>query len=327
LNGGRENDLAKLKLTLACDRYDYLQPLREGIVQAEGIDLNLLTVESGIRHQRMYHYGEYDACEFSMSSYLVARAKNIDWFHAIPFFTRRMFGHKFCFIRQGSDITKPSALRGRRIGIRSYENTLALMVKGMLMQTYDVPVDAVTWVCVNPELVDCLLPPNIKIERVTGGKKLEDLLLLGEVDAEVEPDLPRGWLKGDNRVRRLFPDFAAEEKSYYQKTRIFPIMHPIIIKKDVLDRDPWVAMSLLEAFKETRRLYNEFMEQPHRLSFAFARSYLEEERAFFNGDPFPQGLRENRYNVEAMMRFAAEQGMLARPLTVEELFTENTRET
>ena len=104
--------MTKLRLTVACDSYDYLQPLREGRVQAEGIDLNLITVESGIRHLRMYHYGEYDACEFSMSSYLVARAQDIDRFQAIPFFPRRMFGHKFCFIRAGSGIKKPSDLMG-----------------------------------------------------------------------------------------------------------------------------------------------------------------------------------------------------------------------
>ena len=91
--------MAKLKLTVACDKYDYLQPLRDGTVQAEGIDLNLITVESGIRHQRMYHHGEYDVCEFSMSSYLVAKSQDVGWFHAIPFFPRRMFTHKFCFVR------------------------------------------------------------------------------------------------------------------------------------------------------------------------------------------------------------------------------------
>lgn len=89
--------MAKLRVTVACDSFDYLQPLREGRVRAEGLDLNVIPVEeSGTRHYRMYHYGEYDACEFSMSSYLVARAKDIDWFQAIPFFPRRMFGHKFC---------------------------------------------------------------------------------------------------------------------------------------------------------------------------------------------------------------------------------------
>src|SRR5437773_26654 len=123
--------MAKLKLTVACDKYDYLQPLREGKVQAEGIDLNLITVESGIRHQRMYHYGEYDACEFSMSSYLVAKSQDVGWFNAIPFFPRRMFTHKFCFIRAGSGIKKPADLTGARIGLRTYENTLALITKGM----------------------------------------------------------------------------------------------------------------------------------------------------------------------------------------------------
>ena len=319
--------MAKLKLTVACDRYDYLQPLREGRVQPEGIDLNLLTVESGIRHQRFYHYGEYDACEFSMSSYLVARAKDIDWFSAIPFFTRRMFGHKFCFVRAGSGIRKPPELRGRRIGIRSYENTLALMVKGMFMNNYDLPVQEVTWVCTSKELVGAKPPSNIKLEYRDGGTKLQDLLLAKEVDAEVEPDLPPAWLRQEGNVERLFPDFEKEERDYYKKARIFPIMHPIVIKKEILDRDPWVATSLLEAFKEAQRLHREFMQQPYRLSFAFARSYLEEERAFFGKDPYYQGLKENRHDLETMIQFAQEQGMLGRPLTVDELFTENTRNT
>ena len=317
--------MAKLRLTVACDKYDYLQPLSAGEVQPDGIELNLLTVESGTRHQRFFHYGEYDACEFSMCSYLTARGHGIDWFQAIPFFTRRMFGHKFCFVKAGSGIQKPSDLRGRRFGIRQYENTLAFMVKGMFAHNYGLPLDEVTWVCVNRELVGAKLPPKIKVEHVEGPKRLEELLLAGEIDGEVEPDLPAGWLRGERALERLFPDFEREEKDYYQKTRIFPIMHPIVIKKEILDRDPWVATSLFEAFRETQRLYREFMEQPHRLSFAFARAYVEEEKAFFGRDPFPQGIRENRHDLETMLQFAREQELLVRPLTVEELFAENTR--
>jgi 4,5-dihydroxyphthalate decarboxylase len=238
-----------------------------------------------------------------------------------------MFGHKFCFIRAGSGFKKPSDLKGRKIGIRTYENTLALMVKGMFMHDYDLPLEEVTWVCVNRELVGVQLPAKIKVERVDGSKKLEDLLVAGEVDAEVEPDLPHGWLRGERKVERLFPEFEKEERAYYKKTKVFPIMHPIVIKKEILARDPWVATSLYEAFNEAKSVYNEFMQQPHRLSFAWGRSYLEEEREFFGGDPFPQGLRENRHNVQTMIDFVQEQGMLARPLTVDELFTENTRKT
>ncbi len=319
--------MAKLRLSMACDNYDYLQPLKEGKVEAEGIDLNLITVESGIRHQRMFYYGEYDVCEFSMSSYLVARSKGIDWFPAIPFFTRRMFGHKFCFTRAGSEFKKPSDLKGRKIGIRTYENTLALMVKGMFMNNYNLSVDEVTWVCVNDKLVGTSPPSNVKVEQVEGKKKLEELLLAKEIDAEAEPDLPPGWLNGEGKVERLFPDFEKAERDYYTKTQIFPIMHPIVIKKEILDRDPWVATSLYELFIKTWRQYRNFMQQPHRLSFAWAGSYLEEERAFFGRDPYAQGLKENHHDIKTMIQFAQEQGMLDRPITVEELFTENTRAT
>jgi 4,5-dihydroxyphthalate decarboxylase len=104
-------------------------------------------------------------------------------------------------------------------------------------------------------------------------------------------------------------------------------MHPVVIKKEILDRDPWVATSLYEALLATRRAYNEFMEQPHRLSFAWGRSYLEEERKFFGKDPFYQGLKENYNDMQNLIKFADQQGMLGRKLTVEELFTENTRNT
>ena len=131
----------------------------------------------------------------------------------------------------------------------------------------------------------------------------------------------------EGTVERLFPDFEKEEKAYYQRTKMFPIMHPVVIKKEILDRDPWVATSLYEALLASRRAYNEFMEQPHRLSFAWGRSYLEEERKFFGKDPFYQGFKENYNDVQNLIKFADQQGMLGRKLTVEELFTENTQNT
>ena len=317
--------MSKLKLTIACDDYDYLRPLREGRAQAEGIDLNLLTVESGVRHHRMIRHGEYDACEYSMGSYMVARAHGIDGLQAIPFFARRMFGHGFCFIRAGSGITKPSDLKGCKIGLLGYQNSLALIVNGMLMHDYDLPVTDVTWVTTREERVISKLPSNIKIERAEGGTRLEDLLLAGEIDALVEPDLPQAWLQGKGTLAKLFPGGEKEERSYYEKTRIFPIMHPIVVKKEILDRDPWVAASLYEAFVQSQTIYRQFMQQPHRLSFVWNK--LEEERKFFGKDPFYQGLGENRHDVESMIQFAKEQGILPRPLGVDELFAESTRAT
>ncbi|MBI4194630.1 MAG: ABC transporter substrate-binding protein [Betaproteobacteria bacterium] len=316
-----------MKLSVALDRYDYLQPFYEGKIQAEGLEIDLTILDSKTRHIRMYRDGAFDACEFSMASYLVARSRHIDWLQAIPFFPRRMFGHHYCFVRAGSEFKSPSDLRGRRIGIRTYENTLAVMVKGMFDHDYGLPVEEVTWVCANNELVGTKPPPSVRIEQLKEGRKLEDLLAAGEIDATVEPALPQGWLAGKGTVARLFPDFWKEEQEYYKRTRVFPIMHPVVIKKEVLDREPWVARSLFDAFNRSQRLYEQFMQQPHRLSFVWAASYLEQERALFDGDPFPQGLRANRHDLLTMIGFAQEQGLLDRSLAVDEIFTENMRET
>jgi 4,5-dihydroxyphthalate decarboxylase len=319
--------MAKVKLTLAMDRYDFLQPVLEEKVEAAGLDIEWITLDSKKRHDRMYHDRAFDACEFSMAGYLIARSRNIDWLQAIPFFPRRMFGHHYCFVRAGSEYRKPADLKGRRIGIRTFENTLAVMVKGMFAHDYGLAVEDATWVCANNELVGTKPPPTIRIEQLAEGRQLVDLLLAGEIDATVEPALPSSWLAGNQALVRLFPDFQREEQEYFRRTRIFPIMHPIVIKQEVLDRAPWVARSLFDALAEAQRIYTQFMRQPHRLSLAWAASYVEDERAFFGGEPYPQGLRANRHDLQTMIGFAREQGLLGRPLTVDELFPAELRDT
>ena len=317
--------MAKLKLTVAFDKYDYLQPLRDGTVEAQGIDLNLITVESGIRHERMFHYGEYDACEFSMSSYLVATAEDVDWLHAIPFFPRRMFTHKFCFIA-GSGIKKPADFKGGRIGLRSYENTLALITKGMFNNSYDLGVTDVTWVIINKEPVGFKLPPPSKSNRskVSGARRS----LVAREGRCGGGAGPAAALDSRRRHRRaVVSGVRAGRTRLLQKDR-----HLSDHASDGYQDGNPQERSLgrhqpLRSLHASRHAYDEFMEQPHRLSFAWGRSYLEEERKFFGKDPFYQGLKENYHDVQSMIKFADQQGMLARPLTVEEFFTENTRNT
>jgi 4,5-dihydroxyphthalate decarboxylase len=319
--------VAKLTITLAIDQYDFLQPFRSGEIAAEGLDIEWITLSSKTRHDRMYHDRAFDACEFSMAGYLIAKSRNIDWLTAIPFFSRRMFGHHFCFVRAGSPYAKPADLKGGRIGIRTYENTLAVMVKGMFAHDYGLPVESVTWVCVNNALVGTRPPSTIRVEQLEQGRKLEDMLIAGEIDAMVEPALPRSWLAGKRTLARLFPDFQKAEQEYFRRTRIFPIMHPIVVKQDVLERAPWVARSLFDALCESQQRYTEFMQQPHRLSLAWAASYLEQERAIFGGSPYPQGLAANRHDLQAAVKFAQEQGLLDRSLVPDELFPENLTST
>jgi 4,5-dihydroxyphthalate decarboxylase len=317
--------MSKLKLTLACGDYDYLQPLRDGTVRPEGIDLNLLSVACAPRHARMLEHGEYDACEFSMGTYLVARAKGIDRLQAIPFISRRMFCHRFCFVRSDSGIETAADLKGRRIGLLSYQNSLAIFAKAMLKDAYGVSATDVTWVTTAKERIAIKPPGGVKIEPAAAGAGLESLLRSGEIDMLVEPDLPGSWLRDEPSIVRLFPAYETEEREYYKRTRIFPIMHPIVVKKEVLDRDPWVAMSLYDALLRSRLAYHKFMQQPHRLSFAWSR--VEDERRFFGKDPFYQGFADNRHDVRSMIDYAYEQGLLSRPLSPEEIFVPNTLDT
>ena len=203
-----------------------------------------------------------------------------------------------------------SDLKGGRIGLRSYENTLALVTKGMLMNSYDLGVGDVTWVIVNKEHVGFKLPSNIKVEFVEGKRKAGRLARRRQSRCRSRTRSAAALDSRRRQRRALFPEFENEERDYYKRTGIFPIMHPVVIKKEILDRDPWVATSLYEALMKSRKAYNEFMEQPHRLSFAWGRSYLEEERKFFGKDPFYQGLKENYNDVQNLIKFAGQQGML-----------------
>lgn len=317
--------MSLLPITVACDDYDHLLPLRDGRVRAEGIELRLLTVESGVRHERMARHGEYDASEYSMGSYMVARSRGADDLVAIPFFLRRLFPHRFVFVRARSGIASPADLRGGRIGLLGYQNSLAIVLKGVLMRQYGVPLADVTWVTPRDERVKGAPPPGVRVERADPGRSLEDLLVAGEIDALVQPDLPEAWLRGEGTLAPLFADPEREERAYFRETRMFPIMHPLVIKKGVLERDPWVATSLYDAFATSKRLHDEHVMQPHRTSLVWSRR--EEERRFFGRDPFAQGLRENRHDVASLIELAAEQGMLHAPLGVDDLFTESTRAT
>lgn len=314
--------MSDLKMTIACDDYDYVGPLRDGSVRPKGIDLNLIAVGCDERHHRMLQYGEYDACEFSMGTYLVARSQGVEDLEAIPFFPRRMFCHRFIFVRADSPIADASELKGKRIGLLGYQNSLALVVKSMLAHQYGVSADDVTWVTMRDERIAMNLPPGIGLVRAPKGQTLEELLLAGEIDAMVSPDLPPSWVAGEGTLRRLFADYENVEREYYRSTGLFPLMHVLVVKREILERDPWAATSLYDAFVLARHQCEALMRQPHRLSLAW--SPVEAERAFFGRSPFYQGVRENRHDVERLLAFAQEQGMLSRALRVEELFAKNT---
>ncbi|MBI2370163.1 MAG: hypothetical protein HYV08_08015 [Deltaproteobacteria bacterium] len=317
--------MSRLPLTLAISHYDYLQPLLDGRVRPEGIDLNIAYAPSGPRHRRMYEHREFDVCEFSMSSYIVMRARGEDWLTAVPVFTRRMFGEQFFFCSARSGIKGPGDLPGKRVGILSYENTLALTTKGVLQHVHGVTLTDITWVATEEELVDRdRKVPGLRLERAES-KDVGALMLAGKIDALLVPNVPKVCLDGHPEVRRVFPDFREAQRCSYEATGLFPIMHPLVIPTELYRRHPWIGPNLMAAFEAAKRIQYEFRSQPHRMTLAWAMDAWEEERRVLGPDPWPFTLRENRRALETMIRWSHEQGLIDKPVAVDDLFAENVR--
>ncbi len=319
--------MSKLQLTLAMDQYDYLGILREGLVEVEGIDLNLIIVSSGERHRRMYQHEEYDAAEFSLGTHIAAVSRGLLQQRAIPFFPRRMFPHKFFTIRTDLGIEEPADLVGKRVGIPSYENTLQLAVRSMLRNQYQVPFREVRWVAAGPGLLGLEPSERTPFQVVRDGKPQSQMLVDGDLDAMVVPDLSAPLLAGHPLITRLLADVKDQERAYFEQTRHFPIMHNILLKGSLVEQYPWAAHALLDALAEARRRYLQWVEQPHRLSFAWAHELLEEERALFGPSQWASGFRANQEQLEIMCRCACEDGLTAEVVDPGVLFVESTLDT
>ena len=242
--------MPKLPLTLACGDYEIVRALKEGTVKPEGIDLNVLTgMDSTTRHWRFLRNGDFDVAEVSGSSYLVARDQGMA-VDAIPVFLHRRFRHGFIFINTTKGIRKPSDLAGRKIGLKQFQSTALVWLRGILQHEYGVPLESIEWFCELDETINFDGASRLNIVRLPHDSSVEQMLAEGELDALLHPDLIRPLLDKDPRVARLFPDYRQEELGYYQKTGIFPIMHVLGIKREIVEKNPWVAINLFQAFDE-----------------------------------------------------------------------------
>ena len=318
--------MAKLPMTLAIDKYDYVRPLLDGTIEPEGIDLRIIEVPASTRHERMVHYDEYDACEFAFGGHIAAAGRGQLQGRAIPAFPRRMFSHKFWAVRADSGINSARDLEGKKVGILSYENTLQIPVRSSLQHQYGLSKGAIHWKVQHRGPIGFDRVDGVDLEIIGRRHSLEELLLGGELDAMVIPSIIGSVINGDSRVRPLFDDSKSEERHYFEATGHFPIMHDVLLKQSLLERDPWVAQSLLDALKSLRRHHVNWMEQPPNLTFAWARELLLEERKFFGRSQWEDGFGANQQQVELMCRYANEQGMTAQMVDPKSLFVASTLE-
>jgi 4,5-dihydroxyphthalate decarboxylase len=311
----------RIPLTFACGDYEIMRALKEGIVRPEGIELTVLTdMAPSPRHWRFLRNREFDVAEVSGSGYVAARDQDLP-FRAIPVFPHRRFRHGFIFINTGKGIAKPTDLIGRKVGSKGYLFTAGLWMRGILEHDYGVPHKSIEWLTELDEDIEFKPPPDLRITQVAQQQSLEDMLVEGEIDALLSPDLIKPLLAGDPRVGRLFADYKQEEIAFYRRTGIFPIMHVVGLKQEIVEKYPWVPVNLYKAFDEAKAIAMRRMENPRIVPLAWYREAWEEQERILDKDPWEYGLGErNAANFERLVSYSHEQGLIRRRIPLDELF-------
>jgi 4,5-dihydroxyphthalate decarboxylase len=307
-----------MRLTLACGRYDRTHALLDGRVKIEGIDeLTYLPLRPGETFWRMLNHEEFGASEMSLSSYTILRSEGDERFIAIPVFPSRVFRHNALYLRADSPIREPRELKGKRIGVGDYQMTAAVWTRGFLQHEYGVGPSDVTWVVGRP-IRAIRQPQEVRLEALGGAATLEELLQRGEIDALMSVMIPRGL---GSSVRRLFPNFREVELAYYRKTKIFPIMHTVALRRAVYQAHPWLAVNLYRAFLRARDLALRHMYDTDALTVTLPWVIDELERA--REVPWDYSIEGSRPTLEALVQYLDEQELTRRRMSVAELFAPN----
>jgi 4,5-dihydroxyphthalate decarboxylase len=321
--GGTMTDL---KLNFACGLYDRLLPLYKGDVKPEGFTLDFQAIDDPRQIFDRMATGEFDVSEMSSSEHVTRIAAGNDEFVGIPIFVSRVFRHGFIFINRNADIRTPKDLAGKRIGVSAYTQTAAVFIRGLLQHDYDVDLSSVRWIQApmnghggHPR------PPKLTkpIDIVLGenNRSLSEMLAAGEIDATLGALVPDCFGRHAD-VQRLFPDFPAVEKDYYRRTHIFPIMHLIVIKRALQEKYPFIAPNLYAALSHSKDLAIERMKEVGALAYMlpWLPDHLREATEIFGADLWPYGVTVNRPTLAALVDYMVEQGLIAKPVAIEDLF-------
>ena len=326
--------MSKLRLTLACWDYDRTRALADSSIAPEGIELIYLNQEVEETFFRMAKFREFECSEMSLSSYCATLHAEKPPFIAIPAFPSRYFRHSCIFVSAKSGIRKAEDLKGKRIGVPEYQMTAPTWIRGILSDDHGVKVTDCEHFSGGEEepgrdeKLKLDVPSSIKLKAIPRDKTLSRMLADGELDALVTARAPSTFHQEPDKVKRLFPDYVEAEKQYWKRTRIFPIMHTVVIRRDVYEANPWVAQSLYKAFTAAKAMAQKMFAQsaalPTMLPWSLA--HAEEARREMGEDWWPYGLEPNRKVLETFLRYHHEQGLSKRRLSPNELFAKETLE-
>ena len=323
-----------LDLTLACGLYDRTMSLQDGSVSPEGIRLNFLPMNPAELFRRQARHAEFDVSEFSMSTFCHLYDEGDRRLVAIPVFPSRKFRHSEMFISTAAGIGEPKDLAGKRVGAMEYQQTASVWQRGHLQHDHGVRPSQVEWYFggynepeTYTERVPITLPSDIHTTTISNQQCLDQMLERGEIDALIGASAPRSFRQGSPNVARLFPKYWEVEADYYRRTGIFPIMHTVVMKREVYERAPWVAVNLYKAFEKAKTVAMRRLPPDHGPLFCmlpWLRVHLDEVTELMGPDPFAYGLEQNRHILETFVDYCFEQGITSRRLNVDDLFAPET---
>ena len=322
---------SRLRLSLACWDYDRTRRLQSGEVSPRGIELVCLPLTPEETFFRMLRFGEFDVAEMSLSSYVLSLFADEPPFIAIPAFPSRVFRHGSIYVRDDGSVTEPADLAGRAVGIPEYQMTAAVWIRGILAEHHGLPVDAVTYRtgglhdAGRVEKLRLDLPERFSVTPIDAAQTLDAMLVAGDIDALYTARAPRSYRPG-GPVRRLFPDAKAAEQAYFGRTGIFPIMHTVVIRREVYEANRWIARSLYDAFVAAKdAVYPQLREVTAlKTSLPWTVNAAEETSALMGDDFWPYGLRPNLTTLRTFLGYSHEQGLAKRLLDPAEIFAPET---
>lgn len=326
--------MSKLRLTLACWDYDRTRALADGRVTVDGVDLNYVSLPVEETFFRMLRFREFDAAEMSLSSYSVSLLRADAAFIAIPVFPSRFFRHSCIFVSTKSGIRVPKDLIGKRVGVPEYQMTAPVWIRGILQDEYGVEPASVTYYTGGEEepgreeKLKLDLPERIRVQAIGRDQTLARLIAEGEIDALYTARAPSTFHQRPDDVKRLFANYVEVEKAYFARTRIFPIMHVVVLRRDVYAANRWLAQSLYKAFVQAQRYTYEDLTITAALKTMLPWQIAAVEETVRTLGPawWSYGFHANQHVLDTFLRYHFEQGLSARRLRPEELFAPETLE-
>jgi 4,5-dihydroxyphthalate decarboxylase len=324
--------MSKLKLSMSVGNYDRTQALFNGQVQVEGCDITAVPLEPEEAFHRAFRYGEFDITEISMSSHMMTTARGDNQYVAVPAFLSRVFRQSGIYVRTDRGIDRPQDLKGKRIGVPEYQITANVWIRGILEEEFGVRPSDIHWrrggieEAGRGERAPISLPDSVDLQQIANDTTLSGMLEAGELDGYIGARAPSCFLRGAPHVGRLFKDYIQDEKDYYRRTRIFPIMHMVGIRRTLVEQHPWLAVSVYKAFLEAKALaVHELNEICHlAVSLPWMVHHHNEAKALMGEDYWPYGLDANRHVIDKFADYHHGQGLSVRRVAAEELFARSS---